>query len=203
MKYPEILIDVPANQKMYTFEGIDGSGKSTSIRLVQQEIVSHGVHAVAVASPSDTALGRFLRENLRSLEPWQRHTLFVMDMAGIIRRQSAENPDAILLWDRYIDSNIVSNKDTSPEDSAKWVACLPLPRKTFLYDIKPEVVVSQRAESAHDHSMDLGWQQLKHDRYLALAQQQPDRIMTVDATQDRHVIAQKVTRVILDDLGIK
>jgi dTMP kinase len=203
MKYPEILIDIPSTQRMYTFEGIDGSGKSTSVHLVQQEIINHGVDAVAVASPSDTILGRFLRENLRNLEPWQRHTLFVMDMAGIIQRQSTENPGAILLWDRYIDSNIVSNKDTTPEESAKWVACLPLPRKTFLYDIKPEVVISQRAESAHDHSMDLGWQQLKHDRYLALAQEQPDRIVTIDATQDRNVIAQKVARVILNDLGVK
>ncbi len=203
MKYPEILIDIPQNQRMYTFEGIDGSGKSTSIRLVQQTINSYGVDAIAVASPSDTVLGKFLRENLRKLESWQRHSLFVMDMASIILRQSTENPTAILLWDRYIDSNIVSNKDTTPEESAKWVACLPLPRKTFLYNIKPEVVISQRAESAHDHSMDLEWQQLKHDRYLALAQQQPDRIVTVDATQDRHVIAQKVARIILDDLGIK
>jgi thymidylate kinase len=94
----------------------------------------------------------------------------------------------------------VSNKDTSPEESAKWVACLPLPRKTFLYRIEPEVVIKERPESAHDHSMDIEWQRLKHDRYLILAQQQPERIVTIDATEDRYVIAQKVTRVILDDL---
>jgi len=200
MKYPEILINTSINQKMYSFEGIDGSGKSTSIQLVNKELINHGIESIPVSCPSGSIIGKFLRENLKNLEPWQRHSLFIMDMVDIIKRENEKNPNSIILWDRYIDSNIVSNKDTSPEESAKWVACLPLPRKTFLYKIEPEIIIEQRAESAHDHSMDIEWQHLKYDRYLTLAQQQPERIVTIDATEDRYVIAQKVTRVILDDL---
>lgn len=203
MRYPELLIDIPQNLKIYSFEGIDGSGKSTGIQIVKQRLLSFGVDSTVVASPSNTLLGKFLRENLKNLEPWQRHMLFVMDMVGIIRRQTMENSKSVLLWDRYIDSNVVSNKDTEPEESVKWIECLPTPRRTFLYDITPETVIRERIESVHDHSMDLVWQRLKYERYHQLVKQDPERIIVVDATQGRETIAEVITDIIVNDLGIR
>lgn len=200
MNNPELLVNITPNQKMYSFEGIDGSGKSTSIQLVNSELINLGYESTVVACPSGSIVGKFLRENLKKLEPWQRHSLFMMDMVDIINNEHERNPNSILLWDRYIDSNIVSNKDTSPEESAKWIACLPVPRKTFFYKIDPEIILRDRPQSMHDHSMDIKWQNLKHQRYLDLAKKNSNRIVTIDATEDRLVIAQKVTRIILDDL---
>ena len=200
MRCPEILITIPDQQNIYSFEGIDGSGKSTQVSRVQLALAQRGVEAGTAASPSSNLLGTFLRENLHKLEAWQRHSLFVMDMADILIKSANLNPGRIILWDRYIDSNVVSNKDTSPEEAARWVASLPVPRKTFFFDISPEEILKKRVESVHDHSADTEWQQLKYDRYKELAARDSQRIVTIDANQEREIITQIISEVIYSDI---
>lgn len=191
----ELPLNIP-DATIYTLEGPDGGGKTTQAGLVVPELVRAGHDAVEVASPSSTELGQFLRANLPLLKPYERHTLFLLDMARLI----LDNPGKILVADRWTDSNLVSNKDSSPEESARWIAALPKPRKTFLLDIDPQTIVSSRPESVHDHSADLAKQQMKRERYLRLAETEPERFVVIDATLNRAAITAQIVQTILSDL---
>lgn len=191
----EIHTEIPQPKFMYSIEGIDGSGKTSVTKLVVANLKTYGVEAELGKSPSPTAMGEFLRANLGTLEAWQRHSLFVMDMIDVLKRKQG-----VIVWDRYIDSNIVSNKDTSPQDAEKWITCLPTPTKTFLLDIDPEVVIRDRKDSLHDHSLDLDWQKLKRERYLDLAQTHPERIVVLDATQSISFLVTLITNHIKEDV---
>lgn len=192
----ELLTTIPTDKRLFSLEGIDGSGKSTQSKLVTRELIHKGVDVERLASPSASPLGYYLREHLRTMRPWHRHALFVMDMITLLQDTSND----VVVWDRYIDSNIVSNADTTPENSAKWVEALPKPELTFLLDLKPEDVVRLRGRSSHDHSEDLDWQQLKHTRYHRLAEAEPERIIVLDAKERVESLTDTIVTQILNRL---
>lgn len=195
MQTIELPLSIP-EAVIYSFEGIDGSGKSTQTRLVVSSLQLLGHQAVRVNSPSETALGQFLRANLGILKAYERHTLFLLDMARIV----LDNPNTILIADRWTDSNLVSNRDSSPEESARWVAGLPRPRKTFFLDIDPQTVHRNRSESVHDHSADLAKQKMKRERYLQLVGQEPERFVVLDATLSQGSIKEQIMAEITEDI---
>lgn len=196
--YPQIIVDIPRQKEMFNFEGIDGVGKSEQRDRVIPVLDGLGIKAKAVSAPSTTAVGAFLRENLRTLQPWERSNLFVLDMIRTLKDN--EDYDGILIWDRYKDSNIVSNKDMAPEESARWVEELPDPLKTFLLDMPPQDIVSKRGESLHDHSLDIEWQELKRHRYYDLVEKEPERFIIVNADQDKEIVTTTIVKGITDVL---
>lgn len=196
-KYPKILVPVPELEPMFSFEGIDGSGKTTQVVRVTQELIKREIEAKSVKSPSYSPLGNFIRENLQQLQPWVRSTLFLLDTIAILRQY--DRSGKILLWDRYKDSHIISNKDMTPEEATRWHAPLPDPAKTFLLDIDPRIVREKRS-LLDTHSFDMEWQLLKHERYRELANKEAPRIVVIDATQKKEVITEFITSTILDEL---
>lgn len=196
--YPRIFVEIPNNVPMFSLEGIDGVGKSEQKRLVVRALKERGIKTKGVATPSDSVIGIFIRANLYRLEAWERSALFLLDMIGILRRHL--NYDGILLWDRYKDSSIASNKDMAPEESARWIQVLPNPNRTFLLDMSPEEVYKKRATSLHEHSADLTWQHLKHQRYHELVKWERDRIIVVDANKSRTEITSIIVEAIVVEL---
>lgn len=194
---PRLLVDIPNLKRMYSLEGIDGAGKSTQARRVVESLIASGHQAVNLRAPSGSPIGEFLRSNIRTLQPWQRSTLFLVDY--ITQLKGLTDYPGIVVWDRYTDSDIVSNKDLEPEIAAEWVACLPHTRRTFYLEIHPDTVLQQRSESVHDHSSDLGWQQLKFDRYRRLIASDASRFSVIDANQPKEIITRRIVGEILND----
>jgi len=197
-RLPIIPVEVPVPKVHFSLEGIDGVGKTTQFIKLGKELLSRGLHVQMGKSPSSTPLGEFLRHNMGSLKTWERNTLFLMDMIAILRDNNGSN--RILIWDRYKDSNRVANKDMSLEEAEESVVCLPEANKTFLLDLDPEIIITQRQDSEHRHSLDLDWQREKRRRYLALADRDKPRIVVVDANQSEETIAQFIAGNIVYDL---
>lgn len=195
---PKLHITIPEDLIMFSFEGIDGSGKSTQVNRVAEALTTNGLEAVILTSPSDRLIGKFIKANLKALHPWERSALFLMDQIATLRKYEGKN--SVLLWDRYKDSDIVSNKDHTPEESALWVACLPNPLRTFLLDINPLTIAQKRQESAHDHSNDLEWQRLKYERYHTLAQQNAARFRVINADRNMEDITKEIVAQIMEDI---
>src|SRR5215467_15379049 len=77
--------------KLITFEGIDGRGKSTQMRLLGQYLTERGVAVVSTREPGGTELGRKVRSALLdggvgSVEPLAELLLYAADRAQHVRR---------------------------------------------------------------------------------------------------------------------
>jgi dTMP kinase len=94
-----------------TFEGVDGSGKSTQVRLLAERLRAEGRQVLETREPGGTALGEKVRDLILSgndLAPWAEAALFAAARAQlvdeIIRPAQARGED--ILCDRYIDSSL-------------------------------------------------------------------------------------------------
>jgi dTMP kinase len=94
-----------------TFEGVDGSGKSTQVRLLAEQLRGEGRDVLATREPGGTALGEKVRELILGddeLAPWAEAALFTAARAQlvdqVIRPALARGQD--VLCDRYLDSSL-------------------------------------------------------------------------------------------------
>jgi dTMP kinase len=94
-----------------TFEGVDGSGKTTQARLLAEQLVSEGREVVHIREPGGTALGERVRELLLAgdtMAPWAEAALFAAARAQlvdeVIRPALARGADVVC--DRYLDSSL-------------------------------------------------------------------------------------------------
>jgi dTMP kinase len=94
-----------------TFEGVDGSGKTTQARLLAEQLRSEGREVVLLREPGGTALGERVRELLldgSEMAPWAEAALFASARAQlvdeVIRPALARGADVVC--DRYLDSSL-------------------------------------------------------------------------------------------------
>jgi dTMP kinase len=94
-----------------TFEGVDGSGKSTQARLLAERLRSEGRQVVLTREPGGTEAGERIRELLlhgENLAPWAEASLFAAARAQlvdeVIRPALARGADVVS--DRYLDSSL-------------------------------------------------------------------------------------------------
>jgi dTMP kinase len=100
--------------KLITFEGIDGCGKSTQMRLLGQYLTERGVAVVSTREPGGTELGRKVRSALLdggvgSVEPLAELLLYAADRAQHVRRVilPALSLGKVVLSDRFYDATTV------------------------------------------------------------------------------------------------
>src|SRR5262245_45545290 len=94
-----------------TFEGIDGSGKTTQAALLAEWARGGGHEVVAVREPGGTALGERIRELLLDgpeMTPWAEAALFAAARAELAERviRPALERGAWVVCDRYVDSSL-------------------------------------------------------------------------------------------------
>jgi dTMP kinase len=94
-----------------TFEGVDGSGKSTQARLLAEQLRADGREVVETREPGGTELGERVRELLLkgpAIAPWTETALFAAARAQLVEeviRPSLER-GADVVCDRYLDSSL-------------------------------------------------------------------------------------------------
>jgi len=107
-----------------TFEGIDGCGKSTQLRLLANELRGRALDVVATREPGGTTLGQKLRAALldvqEKVEPLAELLVFAADRAHHVRTlvQPALAANKIVLSDRYADATVAyqgAGRGFSPE----------------------------------------------------------------------------------------
>ena len=194
-----------------TFEGVDGSGKTTQANLLADALRADGRDVVATREPGGTPLGeevrRLLLEGLE-MSPWAEASLFAAARAELVDRVIAPALEAgqVVVCDRYIDSSlayqgIARGLGVERVLELNLVATRGLlPDRTFLVLVDPEV--ASRRSSASDRIEREGkeFQRAVDEAYRSLAEMYPERITTVDGNRPPDVVAEEI-RGRLQDLS--
>ena len=99
--------------KLITFEGIDGSGKTTQIDLLESELKQQGISTLVLREPGGTKLSEKIREVLLdrdniALSPLAESLLFVAARAQLMAEKikPALELDQFVICDRFADSTV-------------------------------------------------------------------------------------------------
>jgi len=180
-----------------TFEGGDGSGKSTQSALLERWLIEQGRTVVSTREPGGTEVGEEIREIVLHrrghIVPRAEALLYAADRAhhvATVVRPALERGD-IVLQDRYLDSSVayqgVGRELAAGEirDLSLWAAEGLLPDITVLLDL--DVAIGRdrldesrtrydrlEAEAAEFHAR-------VREAYLGLAAAEPERFLVLDA----------------------
>jgi dTMP kinase len=186
-----------------TFEGVDGSGKSTQAALLVEHLASLGREVEATREPGGTPLGEKIRGLLLDGEepaPWTEAALFAAARAElaerVIRPALAAGTDVVC--DRFLDSSLAYQGvarglgiDRVLELNV-GVADLT-PDRTFVLLLDAEVAAA-RAGSSPDRMEreDGSFRAAVADGYRQLAERFPERIVVLDGSQPMWDVAAHV-----------
>lgn len=179
-----------------TFEGGDGSGKSTQLRSLTDWLNGEGHRVVESREPGGTDLGLELRELVLHrrghIAPRAEALIYAADRAHNIAtkvRPALEAGD-IVVQDRYLDSSIAYQGAGRVLDAAEvrsistWATEGLLPDLTILLDLDPEIGRARIAGGAYDRLEEElhDFHARVRDAFLALAADEPKRFLVLDAT---------------------
>ena len=194
------------NAKFITFEGIDGSGKSTQARLLLEHMNTSGVETILVREPGGTNISESIREILLHSSSSQmgdrtESLLMTASRAQLTQEVIIPNIDQgkFVIADRYSDSTLAYQGGGRNLD-IEWLIELNnyatftlLPDITFFVDIRPEEAL-RRQDSDKDRIEGEGieFQTRVRKTYQILAERFNDRYVIIDGYAEKGDIHQKV-----------
>jgi dTMP kinase len=187
-----------------TFEGLDGSGKSTQAELLAETLRERGREVVTTREPGGTDVGEGIRDLVLhgpDMMPWTEAALYAAARAELVEEviRPALERGADVICDRYIDSSIAYQGigrglgvGRVLELNLAAVRGL-LPDKTFLIQLGHEVARARQKEQPDRIERERDdFQAAVDEAYRGLAAIFPRRITAVDGTQAPDTIAKEI-----------
>jgi dTMP kinase len=190
--------------RFITFEGGEGSGKSTQIALAAAWARARGRTVVETREPGGTALGVELRGLVLDpdghVTPRAEALIYAADRAHHVDTVVVPALDRgeLVLSDRYVDSTLAyqgAGRDLVPgevERIARWATADLRPDLTVLLDVEPAVGLSRFDAPDRLEAEPVTFHERVRQSFLALAAEDRDHYLVVDARLDRDQIASTV-----------
>ena len=201
--------------RFITFEGIDGSGKSTQLRLLAGDLRVRGFDVLTTFQPGGTPLGRRLREAFLETEenvhPMAELLLFAADRAQHVNFliKPALAAGRIVISDRYADATAAYQGagrgfDEKTIDQVINLATGGLtPDLTLFFDIPIEKAILRTNARTNDETIKNRMDQETTDfyervrrAYLEIAAREPRRFVVIDANGSIEEVHARVSEVV-------
>jgi dTMP kinase len=186
-----------------TFEGIDGSGKSTQAQLLADALRGEGRDVVLTREPGGTELGDRIRDLVLhgpEMSAWAEAALFAAARAQLVEMVIAPALAAgkDVVADRYIDSSLAYQGiarglgvERVLELNLKTARGL-LPDRTFLVLLDPEEALRRGGRIDRIERESLDFHAAVDNAYRELAQMFPNRIDAFDGTRPAPHLAESI-----------
>ena len=194
--------------KFITLEGIEGSGKSTSLDTISKILDTLDIEFIITKEPGGGPLGKDLRKILldkkTSISPEVELLLMMADRKNHIDNivEPSLEKGVWVISDRYLDSSYAYQGggrqiDTSKIDLLTELLKLPTPDLTILFDLSPEIALQRaknRSELDRFESEPIDFHQRIREAYLYLANDNVERYVVIDASKDIQNVKDQVQK---------
>jgi len=204
---------------LISFEGIEGSGKSTQIQLITEYFKNKNKNITYFREPGGTNFGEKLRlailESKTPIDPLAESYLFASSRAQLLTEKVIpllEQENQIVILDRYIDSSIAYQgiarglgAETILDIHKRWP--LNLEAHCTIY-LKIDLETSLKRQSARGNEKDYFEKENKEfyqnliDGYNQASEIFPNRIMTIDGKQDEKSVHNAIIKAITEKTGV-
>lgn len=183
--------------KFITFEGIDGCGKSTVSKLAAERLGEEGVRTAWTCEPTGTWLGQAVKRGYaEKVNAFTEAFLFMADRVEHIKQIKGQlGNGTMVLSDRYVDSTVAyqgAGLEDEPGlkgvDALEWLRkehqpFLLVPDLTLYLRVTPEVGLERLSGRTQLTKFEkLEFLRKVARNYDAIAQKEPGRVRTLDAT---------------------
>jgi dTMP kinase len=186
-----------------TFEGVDGSGKSTQAELLRDALVGEGREVVLTREPGGTEIGERVRQLVLEgpeMTPWAEAALFAAARAELVATviRPAIDRGADVVADRYVDSSL-AYQGIARGVGVEHVLELNLhvvqglmPDLTFLLLLDPSEAAYRAGETDRLEREGADFRTRVDAAYRELAERYPSRIVVVDAGRPAGELAEVI-----------
>ncbi len=203
--------------KFITFEGPEGSGKSTQVKLLQDFFSTKNLPSIITREPGGTKNAEVIRDLVVKdrAEEWAKTAELLLYLAA--RNEHVEKvikpalrQGKMVICDRFCDSTTAyqgygNNMDINQIEQLNIIASSGIkPDLTFVLDIDPKIGI-KRSVSRHNtetryESMNIEYHIKVREGFLKIAQNNPKTHIIIDANQDIKTITQQINKIIITRL---
>lgn len=211
----------PLTGTFITFEGIDGSGKSTQLRLLANYLRTQGCDPLLTREPGGTPVGLRLRAALldarEHVDPLTELLVFAADRAQHVRRvlRPALAEGAVVISDRYADATRAyqgAGRGFSPELISEIIRLATeglVPDLTLLFDVTVEESTNRTTRRSSRNKRDRldiekeDFHARVRDEYLRIAAAEPQRVKIIDTRGPVEETQERLREIVLPFLTMR
>ncbi|PKN80116.1 MAG: dTMP kinase [Candidatus Cloacimonetes bacterium HGW-Cloacimonetes-1] len=201
-----------------TFEGIEGSGKSTQVKLLNQVLNANGIPTLMTREPGGPPISEAIRNILLKIEHSEMlpETELLLYMASRSQHTGqwilpALNRGKVVICDRYNDSTIAyqgAARDMNQafiQSLANFATFHTSPDLTFLIDLTVAEGLSRIADRKLDRLEleTITFHEKVREQYLAIAKNNPLRYIVLNGSDNPDNIHQQVLSKVFSLIGVK
>ena len=206
------------NGLLITFEGGEGSGKSTQSQILYDTLIEKGFEVTKTREPGGTKFAEIIREILvqgdsNKIDNISELFLFAAartdHVQKVIKKSLKDNK--IIICDRFIDSTLAyqgyaGNLDLDIVKEVNKISIGEIyPDITFIFDIDPtqgiERALEENNKETRFEEKDIMYHKKIRDGYLSIARDNAQRCVVINGADDIEQISKKILELTLDKIN--
>jgi len=206
------------NGLLITFEGGEGSGKTTQSEILYNALIKEGFEVTKTREPGGTRFAEIIREILvqgdsNKIDNISELFLFAAARADHVQKviKKGINDNKIIICDRFIDSTLAYQGYAGKLDLNTVIEVNKIsigeiyPDLTFIFDINPtqgiERALKEKSKETRFEEKDITYHKKIRDGYMNIARDNPDRCVVISGTDDIKLISKKILEITLNKIN--